>query len=994
MAFGLGFNKAKVLSSAEKYVQQGKLQNAISEYEKVLKNDPKDLTVLNTVGDLYARLGQSDQAANCFKSVGDAYAQQGFTVKAIAMYKKLTKMKASLDGILKLAELYTQQGLFNDARQQYLQVAEEFLRSGELEQAVRIFQKTLEMDPENVAMKVRLAEVYIRLKKKDEAWQIFAGAAEQLRSRGQLAPAEDILQRMLTLDPKNKQALLLRGRNSLEAGDSAAAIHYLQQVPDIDSQPEGLKALFQAHLAAEKLAEAGVVATKLWTMHNDFEGISSFVDELIKGGLYRDALNVYHQHVEQFLAADRAKALTGLHAMIGHVRNEPEALQLLLQLFEKAGETTHVAEVKELLAHASVQTGDLQKARDLYQELSSLEPDNPIHSQNAQQVSAKLGSTPGGGLITTEEGVVLADELEATAPAITQNFSEETAEAVRAALTDAELFLSYNMPSKALAPLESVLPQAPEHVLLNQRLTALHVRAGRFAEAATCCRVLQKVYLEAGHQEESDRYGDLAQRCEQHAAPAMVTSASAEGPATSVASAASAPWPGAAPTAAVEEFTLAPPEPVHEEISSAAAADSSETVDAEVDLSDEWEGSVSEAVPEAAPAEESGAETPASAELVTETVEEIRFYLKQSMRLQALAAMAKLEALTKDASLIASLRTEYEDAFAPAPVNESAPVAAPPRAEEIAVEESAFEPAAQEEVPAHASAAAMAAPSAGDLQQLVSDLEADLGDGFGVPPAAPTQVPTPIPAASSKPGKDTLSEFVADLDSSLGDDFLTEPSAPVRPVVMPAPKTAAAAAAAVATPAAAVASVAPPVAATVPDAPPAISYQHAEMASLLAPATAASAAASTELVDMFDELKSELEEDTASTQGNEDPETHYNLGVAFREMGLLDEAIGELQKVCQLVERGHSFPQLMQTYTWLAQCFLDKGVPEAAIRWYEHALQVPAIDQDTRTALHYELASAYESAHNRDSALSHFLQVYGSNIDYRDVAERIKALRS
>lgn len=173
MAFGFGFNKQKVLSAAEKYVQQGKMQNAIAEYEKVLKADPKDLTVTNTVGDLYSRLGEADKATNCFKAVGDAYANQGFTVKAIAMYKKISKLQPSLESVLKLAELYTQQGLFNDARAQYLQVAEEFLKSSELENAVRIFQKILEMDPENTAMRIRLAEVYVRLGKKNEAWQIF-----------------------------------------------------------------------------------------------------------------------------------------------------------------------------------------------------------------------------------------------------------------------------------------------------------------------------------------------------------------------------------------------------------------------------------------------------------------------------------------------------------------------------------------------------------------------------------------------------------------------------------------------------------------------------------------------------------------------------------------------------------------------------------------------------------------------------------------------------
>ena len=177
---------------------------------------------------------------------------------------------------------------------------------------------------------------------------------------------------------------------------------------------------------------------------------------------------------------------------------------------------------------------------------------------------------------------------------------------------------------------------------------------------------------------------------------------------------------------------------------------------------------------------------------------------------------------------------------------------------------------------------------------------------------------------------------------------------------------------------------------------PAFTYQPTRIPPL-APAEAAAVSkpdsdAGVDLADMFGELKHELEEGAGTTE--EDPETHYSLGVAFREMGLLDEAIGELQKVCQSVDHGHSFPQLMQTYTWLAQCFLDKGVPEAAIRWYEQALRLSDIDGDTRTALHYELASAYEAAGNKPAALNHFMDVYGSNIDYRDVAQRIKALKS
>src|SRR5262249_13880435 len=147
--------------------------------------------------------------------------------------------------------------LFNDARAQYLQVAEEFMKAGELENAVRIFQKILEMDPENVAMRVKLAEVYVRLGKKNDAWQIFTSAAEAMRAKGSLSGAEEILQRMLTLDPANSYALLLQAKNLLESGDAEAALKSLQKVPDLDSNPEGLRDLLKAYLQTGRLSDAG-----------------------------------------------------------------------------------------------------------------------------------------------------------------------------------------------------------------------------------------------------------------------------------------------------------------------------------------------------------------------------------------------------------------------------------------------------------------------------------------------------------------------------------------------------------------------------------------------------------------------------------------------------------------------------------------------------------------------------------------------------------------
>jgi tetratricopeptide (TPR) repeat protein len=1094
MAFGFGFNKQKVLSAAEKYVQQAKLPNAIAEYEKILKADPKDLTVSNTVGDLYARLGEIDKATEQFKLVGDAYASQGFTVKAIAMYKKISKLKPSLESVLKLAELYTQQGLFNDARAQYLQVAEEFLKSGELENAVRIFQKILEMDPDNVNMRVRLAEVYVRLGKKTEAWQIFSTAAESMRSRGSLAGAEEVLQRMLTLDPGNAYALLMQGRNLLESGDAEGAIASLQKVPDLDSNPDGLRALLKAFLQTGRLSDAGTLANKLLTVHNDLASISNFADALMQAGQYENALQLYGQHADRLLSENSEKVLEHLHTVIGHVRENPASLEKLLELFHKAGETTHLTEVIELLAHASVQSGDLARARDLYQKLATLEPQNTLHMKSYQQVVSQLGGTSGTKLITSEEAAVIVDELEATAPSIHQHYSDEVSLAIRSALTDAELFISYNMPAKGLGPLIAALPQAPHDLRLNQRLAALHTRAGRFAEAALCCRTLQTLYSDAGYPDEATRYSELADRYEDRSSPHAVavteeipaafaaTSEEAvseelaieEEVATEEAPSAesvAAAWPAFAGQPVSEATDLARA-PVAEfaVVEDVATPEVEATVVPEIDLSSEWDDSVT--VEGEAPAGEATEieitdaiadhEVPVvdKTAKTDEIVEEIRFYLSHGMPEQAWAALAKLQATTQDQVRLAEIRAEIEAATQGAATEEEVAVTEEPVNEialedissaELAVEVPAdveepvaAELATPEEISVEAQAPAVrkskadpaaAAPEPAVLQELVADLESSLGDTF-LPGTvaheadstldaqvesvegelAPAAHADPVPAGERQ--GPALGEFVADLEESLGDDFLkaapvAKPEtavvvAPVRavpqmPVVAPqAPAPMAASAAAAAS-----GHTAPP---PVPNPPSVFPAAHPVEVSkevrkpqptpVSAPAVPSAAAkaspfgeeAGIDLAEMFGELKQDLESGVASA--DEDPETHYNLGIAFREMGLLDEAIGELQKACQSVDRGHAFPQIMQACTWLAQCFLEKGVPEAAVRWYDKALNVPGIDAETRVALHYELASAYQTAGDKPSALKHFMDVYGNNIDYRDVSERIKALKS
>jgi tetratricopeptide (TPR) repeat protein len=144
------------------------------------------------------------------------------------------------------------------------------------------------------------------------------------------------------------------------------------------------------------------------------------------------------------------------------------------------------------------------------------------------------------------------------------------------------------------------------------------------------------------------------------------------------------------------------------------------------------------------------------------------------------------------------------------------------------------------------------------------------------------------------------------------------------------------------------------------------------------------------LKEVFDEFRAELGEMGAE---DEDLETHYNLGIAFREMGLLEEAIGEFQKVAKANDRGKAFRYAMQCSTLLGLAFMEKGQPDIAAIWYERALSTPGLDSESKLALRYDLGVAQESAGDLEAALKSFSQVYAVNIDYRDVADRIASLQ-
>jgi tetratricopeptide (TPR) repeat protein len=142
---------------------------------------------------------------------------------------------------------------------------------------------------------------------------------------------------------------------------------------------------------------------------------------------------------------------------------------------------------------------------------------------------------------------------------------------------------------------------------------------------------------------------------------------------------------------------------------------------------------------------------------------------------------------------------------------------------------------------------------------------------------------------------------------------------------------------------------------------------------------------------VFEEFRVAAEEDQEFS--NEDYETHYNMGTAYKEMDLLDEAIQEFQTAASLVKSDAATSSYLQCCNMLGHCFIQKGFPRAAVAWFKRGLNLPGHTEDEYQALRYELGSAYEQMGEMDRALDMFTEVYGLDVSYRDVAEKLRELQ-
>ena len=136
----------------------------------------------------------------------------------------------------------------------------------------------------------------------------------------------------------------------------------------------------------------------------------------------------------------------------------------------------------------------------------------------------------------------------------------------------------------------------------------------------------------------------------------------------------------------------------------------------------------------------------------------------------------------------------------------------------------------------------------------------------------------------------------------------------------------------------------------------------------------------------FEEMLSMFKAGVAANMDDGDYESHYDLGVAYKEMGLLDEAIAEFQKALRGTEHR------VRTYEALGQCFVEKKQYQIAITILSQALQDRTQTDDMLVGVLYLLGTASEALGRWQDAVQYYERVFALDIQFRDVSARLATL--
>jgi tetratricopeptide (TPR) repeat protein len=898
----MAIKRDKILKTAEKLVQKGKLEQAIKEYEKLLDASPNDTNTINRLGDLYGRVGEIDQAVERYEQVADRFAEQGFLPKAIAIFKKINRLAPQrLDIFERLGELYVEQGLMVEAKGQFRMLAEHYAKNNDMESAVRAHQRLNDLDPNDSTSRLKFADMLLESGNTEAAMEAYGALGASLLRRDQLDEAERLFRRLLDHELPDGEIMAPVCDRLLDAGRTTSAQELLTAGLEVSPESVSLRTLqVRAFMALGETGPATELARAILKVEPENPTVRGLVGHLLMSeGDDVEATEMMIPAAEALLEkADYSRAQKMLRELVGIAPTDERILRLAIRAFRPSGDQEMITRLTASLADVCFTGGQEDQAKRFYLELVASDPTNQLYRERLAQLDGAVIETENGG-----EAVILDDDLpsEITFAIDGDEIIDAIGESDPVArdspafdpserINEAAVFAKYGLNDKAVKHLEEVIEHLPDHAEARTALAKMYVAVGDGEAAATTIRPVVERLRKSGRYDEAadleNLYGTPSPDVEEEDDDIIIVE--------------------------IEDDV---------EISESTARDA---FPLEVDFSDtNVEEMVAAAIGDLDFSRGPGAATPAPATPSNDT----RFADEVDLSFEE-ASLPVIEAEVVEEELVEISAGVDGPSF-----NELAQL-------DLFIDQELFDDAVgilgrlEDSYPGD--------PDLALRRQTLEDRGVTGGSAaaaaVGAPPAVasrarpvePVRPPAPV-AFEPKPSSDDIFDDAPDGDYI---DLAKE-----------------------------------------------LEEELAEEEAMVEEATGRGKGEA-----LLDEVFREFQKGVAEQLSDEDSDTHFNLGIAYKEMGLLEEAIGEFR----ISSHDPSF--FVEACSMIGVCANELGKHDDAAQWYQKALVAPDLSADARTALRYELAFSFEMTGEIDQAVGLFADIQSIDPAYRDVSARLAAL--
>ncbi|UCC38282.1 MAG: tetratricopeptide repeat protein [Candidatus Aminicenantes bacterium] len=963
--------RSKIAKIAQKYAKKGKFHEAITEYQKLLTENSLDINVRSTIGDLYVRSNQREKAIEEFLKIAGHYEERGLYSQSIAVYKKINKLNPDDFKIgMKLADLYHSQGFTSEAKREYQKIAGILKESNKIKEAIRMYEKLLKLDENDIQSRLTLAQLFKEEKLFDQAVEEFNKVAEIKIQNNALKEAEEILDLAKDLKEDHSRttanliSLLQKGNKSKEA------LGLINKILEKDKENvEALNLLGQLYFEEKDFKKAEEIYSKIVTLR------AKDVDARIKlGRVYiqqerlDEAFDIYEPLVDSLVKKQKAEKAIGLLGLILKSKKvHLSTLEKLASVFKSINQKKNL-EVARRVVLEEYQKRDLKKeALAVLSELVNLCPEDQEIKNEYTLLGKELGFPEEG----EEEKPVEEEERVETV-----EIEEEEEKPIEIEEAKEKAIESEEEKVEAIEE-EEEEERAEELVGEEEKVEAVEIEKEK--EEAIEIEEEQEIPIEVEELVKEEEEKPIEEETKEE--PLEIIDEAKDAIEKNLAQVDSYLDQGLVKSAKriLENLRIEYPDEPRIDEKLAALEEDKPQVKEEVPKAEEKEEKPIEEEKREEPSKVKGeAEEGLDADLaqVDSYIEEgmvksakrvlanLRIEYPDEPRieeklevLKGIAPQAKAEKILKDKEKKRELKRE-EKREEPSKVRGEAEegleadLAQADLYKEQGLAKSAKrilenlrieypdEPRIEEKLAALEGVAARVKDEEIHKRvEKVSEKETELIE---------KKVREKMPHIPEKEGEEriTSAEVFADTD--------------ITPVVPKEKRE--------------------------KEYYDLVEKIDGELDVIKTVTNSQLAGKTTvfekELADIVAEFTEALEEEV----DKEDYESHFNLGIAFLEQGLIDEAIQELKLASQDEKRA------VECYSVLSHCFRKKKDFQEAVKWIEKALKLSDKDSSQSFDLKYELASLYGDLRETKKALSIYGEIKNWNAEYRDVAKKIEKL--